>query len=230
MVSGIPLDISDSTDDVAGTGGGARWSLFGPATPFNKVLGGAGTIACYGLAASKLVTSSGSPCITVSPGTAGSIIGSSGYVANFPAACVAGATAEGTSTAPGVTQALSPTNYNGLAQLATIGCYVEGGSALVPPAQGTFGNMNPNELRGKGNGLLNLSVTKDWKIRERFTAQFRFEVFNVFNRTQYAGAGSNLGAPSSFGKATETPDVAATNAVVGSGGPRESQLALRLTF
>jgi hypothetical protein len=78
--------------------------------------------------------------------------------------------------------------------------------------------------------LLDLSVTKDWKIRERLTAQLRFEVFNVLNRTQYAGSGTNLGAPSSFGKATETPDVAETNAVVGSGGPRESQLALRLTF
>jgi hypothetical protein len=132
MVSGIPLDISDTTDDVAGTGGGARWSLFGPATPFNKVLGGAGTIACYGLSTSKLVTSSGSPCITVANGTG--TIGSNSFVSNFPTACVAGATAVGASTAPGVTQAASPTNYNGLAQLATIGCYEVNGSAMVPPA------------------------------------------------------------------------------------------------
>src|SRR5262249_18070495 len=126
--------------------------------------------------------------------------------------------------------------YNGLAQLAEIGCYMVNGSALVPPSQGTFGNMTPYQLRGKGNALVNLSVTKDWKFRERYDAQFRLEIFNLFNRTQYgetAGAsgapvGLNLGVPSSFGLATGTPDVINGNPVVGSGGPREMQLALRL--
>ncbi len=209
IVSALPLDITDTKDDVAGTGGGARWTLYGPATPFNKILGGAGTIPCYGLASSKLVASSGSPSVTVAA------------AANFPTPCITAATAEGTSPTTGQT---------GIAQLSAIGCYSIAGSAIVPPAQGTFGTMTPNELRGKGNGLLNLSVTKDWKFKERLTTQFRFEVFNVFNRTQYASAGINLGAPSAFGLATATPDVTSGNAVVGSGGPREAQLALRLTF
>ena len=90
--------------------------------------------------------------------------------------------------------------------------------------------MYPGEIRGKGRGLLNASVTKDWTIKERLTAQFRFEVFNLLNRTQYAAQGVNLGTPSAFGQATSTPDVAQGNSVVGSGGPREMQLALKFIF
>ena len=90
--------------------------------------------------------------------------------------------------------------------------------------------MYPNELRGKGFGLLNLSVTKNFTIKERLKAQFRWEIFNVLNRTQYAAPGVNLGTPSALGLAVSTPDVNHGNAVVGSGGPREMQLALRFDF
>jgi hypothetical protein len=232
MLSGLPLALTDTKDDLFGCGStcGDRWDLYGPKAPFNDVLGGAGTVTCYGLAASKLVTSSASPCIIVSPGTAGSTIGSAGFVSNFPAPCVNGAIAAGTSTTVTNAAASSPKGYNGLAQLATIGCYVEGGSALVPPAQGMEGTMYPNELRGKGFGLLNLSVTKNWTIKERLKTQFRWEIFNVLNRTQYAAPGVNLGTPSALGLAVSTPDVNHGNAVVGSGGPREMQLALRFDF
>jgi hypothetical protein len=123
--------------------------------------------------------------------------------------------------------------YNGYAQLALVGCYVADGSALTPPAQGTEGNMYASQLRGKGAGLLNASITKDWKTKESLTIQFRFEVFNVLNRTQYYDASTamlNLGAPATVGQATSTPDVAHGNAVVGSGAPREMQFALRFTF
>jgi hypothetical protein len=90
--------------------------------------------------------------------------------------------------------------------------------------------MYSSELRGKGYGLLNFSVTKDWRIKERYVTQFRWEVFNALNRTQYAAPGVNLGTPAALGLSTTTPDVTHGNAVVGSGGPREMQLALRLTF
>jgi hypothetical protein len=92
------------------------------------------------------------------------------------------------------------------------------------------GTMYPSELRGKGYGLLNLSLTKNWTIKERLKTQFRWEIFNVLNRTQYSAPGVNLGTPSALGLATSTPDVTHGNAVVGSGGPREMQLALRFDF
>ena len=118
----------------------------------------------------------------------------------------------------------------GLASLSSIGCYAMGSSAIVPPAQGTFGNMGRDELRAKGFEGWNASITKDWKFKERLTAQFRWEAFNLLNRTQYAGIGANLGNPASFGEATQTPDVFKSNPVVGSGGPREMQVGLKLIF
>ena len=230
IMSPLPLDIVDGrsgigasntgTLDVAGTGRLARWTLYGPATAFNQILGGPQTIPCYGLNnaqnQSKLVTAPGSPCQVVQAGTVNPWD-------NFPAACIAGASGEANGPA-GVA------NNTGLTQLVAIGCYAVGGSAIVPPAQGTFGTMTPNELRGKAFHLVNFSVTKDWKITERLTTQFRFEAFNLLNQTQYGTVGVDLGSPGTFGLSQSTPDVEHGSPVVGSGGPREMQLALRLTF
>ena len=90
--------------------------------------------------------------------------------------------------------------------------------------------MTWDGLRAAGLSQLNTSLTKDWKLKERFTAQFRFEIFNLLNRSQYAGVGTNLGSPSSFGKAAFTPDVGSGTSVTGSGGPREMQLGLKFLF
>jgi hypothetical protein len=220
LMSGLPFNAADQSFDTSGTGEKAdRWTLFGPATPFDAIAGRAGTMPCFGLSGSKLVTASGSPCITVATGPAAT------PWSNLPAACISAATAE-------VSFPLAAGSSTGLPlnQLAAIGCYEVGGSAIVPPAQGTYGTMTWDELRGAGFTQLNTSVTKDWKFRERFTAQFRFEVFNLFNRTQYAGTGVNLGAPSTFGKAAFTPDVGSGAAVTGSGGPRAMQLGLKILF
>jgi len=206
VLSALPLNILDSSLDTSGTGGKIdRWNLYGNVTDFDKILGGAGLVPCYTLAAGKFASSSN--CIVVTP-------------SGFPSACLAGANAEPT----------GPTGLTGLQQLNAIGCYAVGTSAILPPAQGTFGNMPRNMLRGKGFEGWNASVTKQWKFKERLTAEFRAEAFNVLNRTQYAGVGLNLGNPKSFGEATQTPDVSKNNPVVGSGGPREIQLGLKLLF
>ncbi len=225
IMSPLPLDILDGkgargTFDTAGTGGASRWSLYGPAAPFDAILGGAGTVPCYSLKNSVTNTIvsrlGGAPCQIV--------LGTSNTdVSNFPAACIAGATAEANGPA-GVT------NNTGLLQLANTGCYAAGGSAIVPPAQGTYGTMTPNELRGKAFHLVNFSVTKDWKIKERLTTQFRLEIFNLLNQTQYGTIGIDLGSPHNLGLSQSTPDIEHGSPIVGSGGPREMQLALRLTF
>jgi len=210
FLSGLPLNALDSTNDPSGTGESIdRWDLYGNAKPFDQVLGGAGQIPCFGVAGSSFAKQPN--CTTVA--NAGS----------FPAACIAAATAEPTGPA-------SAGSQTGLAQLSAIGCYSVNGSAMVAPAQGTFGNMYRNELRGKGFRGWNASITKEWKFKERLNAQFRAEAFNLLNRTQYASAGANLGAPNTFGESTNTPDVSKSNPVVGSGGPREIQLGLKLTF
>ena len=225
IMSALPLDILDgsggiggsgaSAFDVVGTGGLARWTLYGSGTPFDQILGGPSTVPCYGFSTGKLFSAAGSPCAVVQPGPGGAT-----DISNFPSACQAGAASE--PNGPGGT--------TGVQQLVAIGCYAVGGSAIIPPAQGTYGTMSPNELRGHPFHLLNLSVAKEWKIKERLTTQFRVEAFNVLNQTQYGTVGVNLGAPRSFGLSQSTPDVEHGSPVVGSGGPREMQLALRFNF
>ena len=60
-----------------------------------------------------------------------------------------------------------------------------GNSVMVPPAQGTFGTMSRYELYGKGFSEWDLSIIKGWKLTERLTTQFRAEIYNVVNSTQY---------------------------------------------
>ena len=88
---------------------------------------------------------------------------------------------------------------------------------------------------------MDLSVTKAFKFRERLTAQFRAEFFNVFNHVNIAnpyggpGGGNGFTDPSGtggagFGFQNSTPDVISSNAVLGSGGPRAIQLGLKIIF
>ena len=100
---------------------------------------------------------------------------------------------------------------------------------LIPAPIGTFGTAGRNMFRATGYHNVDMSITKNWKY-ERFGAQFRAEFFNVFNHPEFAAPGTNPGSPSSFGLSTTTPDVAAPNVVLGSGGARAIQLGLKFTF
>ena len=111
---------------------------------------------------------------------------------------------------------------------------------MIPPAPGTFGTMGRNIFRDSGLFNADLSVTKQWKFQERLTAQFRAEFFNIFNHPNFAnpfggqnGWGHNdpsVPGPGGFGCSCATPDVAAANPVIGSGGSRAVQLGLKFTF
>lgn len=112
---------------------------------------------------------------------------------------------------------------------------------MIPPALGTFGTMGRNIFRDSGYRNWDLSVSKTWTFRERYSAQFRAEFFNVLNHPNFAnpyGGPSDYGAganddPSNhnlFGCSCATPDVAAANPVLGSGGNRAIQLGLKLLF
>jgi len=230
-ISSQTINAADSKYDTAGTGNGAeRWTLYGPASNFDGLFGGAGAIPCYGLPGSKFASS----CITVAAGTGTK--GTLSFVANMPAACLAAATGESISNgglwnmSSNTTVPTSDPGYNGLAQLASLGCYFYNGSAIVPPAQGTFGNMTYDALRGPATAILNAALTKDVKIRERLSAQFKIESFNLTNSTYYAPGSSALGSPGTFGKSLSTPDVAAGTPVTGSGGPRAFQASMRLSW
>jgi len=123
-----------------------------------------------------------------------------------------------------------------LASLTDIGCYAQGGGILTPPAYGTQGNARRNIFRGQPFYNVDLSIAKDWKFKERFGAQFRAEIFNLFNRTDLAlpvpfKTGTDPSAGGTFGCGCTTPDATGfTNSVLGSGAARSIQLGLKLTF
>jgi hypothetical protein len=122
-----------------------------------------------------------------------------------------------------------------LASLFTTGCYVSGNSVLIPPPFGQYGTVPRNIFRNPPFRTWDFSVTKDFKIKERMTAQFRAEFFNVLNHPLFGqvDAGhlaNNDPSAGVLGLANETPDAAAGNPVLGSGSSRVIQLGLKLIF
>jgi hypothetical protein len=219
-----PFSPIDSTDDLSGTGTAAtgpaqdRWDLFG--SPNDFVAGGPGYIPCWGVAGSSFakatVTKNGVP------GFACTNVGAS--VTAMPQACYNNALTLPTN--PNATGA----NATGTGALTSFGCYMMGNSVIIPPAQGTFGNMERYALRAHPFRVWDMSVQKNWQIKERLTTQFRVECFNVLNSAQYALPTATLNTPGTFGQSTATPNVAGNSPIIGNGDARRFQLSLKLTY
>ncbi len=124
-------------------------------------------------------------------------------------------------------------------ELSNFGCYASGKSFMIPPTPGTFGTMGRNIFRDTGFKNVDLSVAKNFKWGEHFAMQGRIEFFNILNHPNFANpfGGQNgwahndpSGGGGFFGCACATPDVAASNPVIGSGGSRAIQLGMKITF
>ncbi len=91
-------------------------------------------------------------------------------------------------------------------------------SAYATPAPFTYGNASRNSLFGPGRINSDMSLFKNFVIRDQVRFEFRAEAFNVFNHPQFGLPNQNIG-----------------NAQVGSitstvGNPRQLQLGLRFQF
>ena len=128
-----------------------------------------------------------------------------------------------------------------VASLTNLGCYAMGNSVLIPAAYGSYGNTAPYMFRGPVLYNVDFSVTKAIKFNDRFSAQFRAEFFNLFNRPNqsnpYGGPGGSnsytdpsAAAGASFGYQPATSDIVNSNPLIGSGGPRAMQLGLKILF
>jgi outer membrane receptor protein involved in Fe transport len=82
---------------------------------------------------------------------------------------------------------------------------------------GTDGNLSHNAFRGPSFKDVDFAIFKNTRITERYTVQFRAEMFNLFNRTNLFVPDGNLGSPV-FGKSTQAFD------------PRQIQFGLKLLF
>jgi len=121
--------------------------------------------------------------------------------------------------------------------LATWGCYAKGNSFMTPPPLGQFGTMRRNVFPDSGFKNFDFSLAKNFHLGETMRLQFRAEFFNIFNHPNFAnpyggqnGFGLNDPSAGGFGCGCATPDIAAANPAVGSGGPRSIQLGAKFVF
>jgi hypothetical protein len=129
--------------------------------------------------------------------------------------------------------AVGPSN----ASLNLFGCYANGNSVMLPPPLGQFGNMGRNMFEDTGFRNFDFSVAKNFHFGEAKRLQLRAEFFNIFNHPNFAnpyggqnGFGLNDPSVQPFGCGCATPDVAAANPVIGSGGSRAVQLGAKFIF
>jgi hypothetical protein len=92
------------------------------------------------------------------------------------------------------------------------------GAAWATPAQFTYGNGGRNILYGPGRTNVDFSLFKNVTFREHWKVQFRTEVFNIFNHTQFDTPNGAIGGASA----------GIIAGIVGT--PRQVQFALRLAF
>ncbi|HLJ22543.1 MAG TPA: TonB-dependent receptor [Candidatus Acidoferrales bacterium] len=224
--TGQPWYGNDQSNNTSGTNENTdRWDFFGKTSDFRS--GNSSIPFCIGTNTSDGVCTQTNPSNLIS-----------GNSFTLPAAQSAALFSSCLASASKVDGGPVGSAYN---QLVTLGCYAQGDSVLIPPALGTFGTAGRNIWRDPGLRNWDLSVTKQFKFQERLTAQFRAEFFNVLNHPNFTnpyGASSgfgigNEGDPSVtnlFGCGCATPDQAAGNPVLGSGGNRAVQLGLKLIF
>ena len=119
-------------------------------------------------------------------------------------------------------------------------------AVFAEPAPGTIGTCGRNAFRGPHFVQWDANLNKTTKINERLSIQFRWEVFNLLNHPNFnpipgnttfssftpAGTGTCVTSPGCgpFLKVTQTPDIAAGNPFLSSGGPRAMQLGVKIIF
>jgi hypothetical protein len=206
----------DGGDNISGTGENAdRWDIFGNPADFPS---GKVSIPYCGSGGAPFTAANVSCNITT-------VYGPVPLSASATSSAIAGCIAHSPAGAP----------------LASTGCYVStnGNSFLVAPALGTYGNMGRNIFRDSGLYTVDLSVFKNFKFKERYGAQFRFEAFNIANRptganpygaSSFVNSGNGFPGGGTLGYAGLTPDWAAGNPLIGSGSQRVIQLGLKLIF
>jgi Carboxypeptidase regulatory-like domain/TonB dependent receptor-like, beta-barrel len=221
LQSGQPWTIDDMTHNFSNTLDFTdRWDFVGNPSDFTSGPTGIPYCSANATGPSGFETTNGVTCVQ--------------YVFNGPPAAFSSSQ---TAAAQAACKAAAPS----ISTLDKAGCYVKGKSVLVPPALGTFGTMGRNLFRDSGFRDWDLSVFKNFKFGERYSAQFRAEFFNVLNHPNFAnpyggpnGFGTagpwNPGSPGLFGCGCATPDVAAGNPVLGSGDARAIQLGLKILF
>ena len=98
-------------------------------------------------------------------------------------------------------------------------------TSFANAAFGSRGNLGRNVFTAPGVNNTDIVLTKNTKIFERFTLQFRSEFYNVFNRAQLGVPDNHTVDGAAFG--TSTTQVGRAD---GTSGARQIQFSLKLLF
>ena len=141
----------------------------------------------------------------------------------------------------------APDNFLNLSAFAvpcTLDPTGDGSAGSCIPGTQHFGSLGRNSLKGPGYADFDFSIFKTTPLTERIKLQIRAEIFNIFNHPNFSspllpgfsadasfnGIDPKTGRGIGFLPITVTPDVGIGNPFLGGGGPRNIQLAFKLTF
>jgi hypothetical protein len=117
-------------------------------------------------------------------------------------------------------------------------------AAFTVPQPGTYGNLQRGALHGPGYVQTDVTVAKKFPVHESMNVEFRAEVYNLLNHTNFqnpiATLGAGLGATTQPGMPFSTATAGAggrfgqfnqtVSRTVGTGTNRQIQFVLRLNF
>ncbi|MCU1261229.1 MAG: TonB-dependent receptor plug [Bryobacterales bacterium] len=110
-------------------------------------------------------------------------------------------------------------------------------AAFTKPATTLQGNLGRNALRGFGATQVDVTLRRQFKLRDRLSLHARADFFNIFNHPNFGSPINYLSSPL-FGQSTQMLGASlgsggqngGLNRLYQIGGPRSVQLALKLQF
>ena len=107
-------------------------------------------------------------------------------------------------------------------------------AAFSLPGVGQLGSLGKGSIRGRSTTNVDFSIAKNWRFKERYGVQFRGEMFNVFNHTNFSRTDAYQNGLNFQGNSTLSNFGQPTNGGFGTIGraadPREIQFGFKFTF
>jgi hypothetical protein len=110
-------------------------------------------------------------------------------------------------------------------------------AAFTTPQNGIYGNAGRNILRGPNFAQVDFSIFKNTRLSENTSLQLRMDIFNLFNRANFADPSGgliqqdvNTVRPTAFFGQSISTVGNQLGGLLGFGGPRQIQLSARFTF
>jgi hypothetical protein len=99
-------------------------------------------------------------------------------------------------------------------------------AAFAIPANGSWGNLGRDVLRGPDVVQVDTALSKKWTLREKLGLEFGIQAFNILNHPLLAMPSANISSSSSFGRITQPLNTSP----IGEGTPRRIQVFGRFSF